>query len=324
MAAPIIAICLVFIPAAAVLWQLFILVLFFEMCHDIVMGADNPLIADLIAPKHRMFTNGLILFGSQLGAIVMLYLGMGIIVEKYGDQALMNFGACIQILFVMIPAFFLGEKRIEKLERPKLSIKRYINDLWQTLPLRRLAFTNFYFACFDNLIKAFLILFVTIDLGGEKSDFGKRWFLQNVVALVLAIPLGILIEKKIPKNIAIAIGFGFEIIACIIALFAKDIDDIYLIAFFFGLGFVIKNTTFKPFISEFMPKDIIGQITGAINIFYGIGRTIVTVGGGWAVHYAGGNYRVLFFFAIAAGLMGIWTVLGVKDERFEQRKAAKP
>jgi len=72
-----------------------------------------------------------------------------------------------------------------------------------------------------------------------------------------------------------------------------------------------------------MPKDIIGQITGSINIFYGIGRTIVTVGGGWAVHWAGGNYRVLFFFAIGAGLMGIWTVLGVKDERFEQRKAAK-
>lgn len=320
-AAPVIAICLVLMPAAAVLWQLFILVLFFEMCHDIVMGADNPLIADLIAPQYRMFTNGLILFGSQLGAIFMLYVGMGIIVEKYGDQALMNFGAGVQILFVMIPAFFLGEKKVEKLDRPKLTVKRYFNDIWQNIPLRRLSLTNLYFACFDNLIKAFLILFVTMDLGADKSEFGKRWFLQNVIAFILSIPVGIFVEKKVPKNMAISIGLAFEIVACVVALFADDIDDLYLIAFFFGTGFVIKNTTFKPFISEFMPKDIIGQLTGAINIFYGVGRTLVTVAGGWIVYWAGGNYRALFFFAIAAGVAGIWNTLRVKDERFAQRKA---
>ncbi len=233
----------------------------------------------------------------------------------------MNFGAGVQILFVMIPAFFLGEKKVEKLDRPKLTAKRYFNDIWQNLPLRRLSLTNLYFACFDNLIMAFLILFVTMDLWAEKSEFGKRWFLQIVIAFVLSIPVGLFIEKKIPKNVAISIGLAFEIVACVVALFANDIDDLYLIAFFFGTGFVIKNTTFKPFISEFMPKDIIGQLTGAINIFYGVGRTLVTVAGGWIVYWAGGNYRVPFFFAIAAGVAGIWNTLRVKDERFLQRKA---
>ena len=320
-AAPVIAICLVFMPSAAVLWQLVILVLFFEMCHDIVMGADNPLIADLIPPKRRMFTSGVIMFGSQLGAITMLSIGMGGIVDKYGDQALMNFGAAIQIAFVMIPAFFLGEKKVKKSKRPKLNIKRYVNDIWQNIPLRRLAFTNFSFACFDNLIKAFLILFVTVDLGGTRSDFGNRWVLQNVIAMTLAIPIGKFIEKRVPKNRAIMIGLSFEIVACVIALFANNIDDLYLVAVFFGTGFVIKNTTFKPFISEFMEKDIIGQVTGSINIFYGVGRILVTVAGGHIVHYAGGDYRVLFYVAIVAGLLGIFTVSKVKDERFEQRKA---
>ncbi|MEM9159326.1 MAG: MFS transporter [Verrucomicrobiota bacterium] len=314
--APLVAVCLLFIPYATLLWQIFVLVLFFELFHDVIVGSDHPLIADLVPPEGRMVANGIIMVAVQLGSIVLLYIGMGIVVENYGDQRLFQMGAGVQILCVMLPAFFLQEKPVEKLPRPKLTLRRYISDLWSSTPLRRLAMTNFWIASFDNLIKTFVVLYATNVLGGTKSDFGERWFLHNLVALALALPLGILIERKIPKQFAIIVGIAFEMAACIVALFAKDINDIYLIALLFGIGFAIKSTTFKPFFTEFIPRDLIGQVSGAINIFYAVGRLIVTYGGGWVVYFFSGDYRVLFYFALAAGACGIWTVSRVKDERY--------
>ncbi len=321
--APMVAICLIFIPEATLLWHLFILVLFFEFFHDVIVGSDHPLIADLIAPKDRMMANAIIMIAIQLGSIAMLYVGMGIIVRDFGDTRLFHVAAVVQILFVMAPAFFLNEKPVQRLPRPKLTIARYVTDLWHSRPLRKLALTNFWIAAFDNLIKVFMVLYATNALGSTKPEFGERWFIHNVVALALALPVGLLIESKIPKQLAIMVGIGFELAACIFALFADDINDIYWIALLFGTGFVIKGTTFKPFFTEFIPKDIIGQVSGAINIFYAVGRLLVTYGGGWIVYAFSGNYRILFYFAIAAGICGAITVASVRDERFHQRKTSE-
>ena len=54
-----------------------------------------------------------------------------------------------------------------------------------------------------------------------------------------------------------------------------------------------------------------------------VGRLLVTYGGGWIVYAFSGNYRILLYFAIAAGICGAITVASVRDERFHQRKTSE-
>ncbi len=321
--APMIAVSLIFLPRVDVLWQLIILVVIFEFCHDMVIGSDHPLLADLIPPEQRLFVSGIILTAKEVGSMVMLFVGMNIILDRFGDNATYAFGAASVLLFIMLPAFFLNEKPVVKKDRPKLTPKRYISDFISRPMLRRLGLMNFLHALFDNLIKTFVVLFAIQSIGITRPEFGTQWMITHVIALALAIPTGIFIERKLPKHIALAIGFGFGMIACVLALRADSLDDIGMIAIFFGLNTMIKETTIKPFFTEYFPSDLIGQLSGAINIFYAAGRILAAVGGGFIVKQFGGDYRVLFYFAIVAGIFALIGCYRTKDERFALRQAER-
>ena len=96
-------------------------------------------------------------------------------------------------------------------------------------------------------------------------------------------------------------GFGCALIACFIAMSADAGRWIYPIALFFGAGVVIIDVTLKPFFSEYLPRDIIGQLTGAYNMCYASGRIVALVGTGWAVAAADGDYRVIWMVAVVFG-----------------------
>lgn len=315
-----VAVLLLFIPKACYIWQLFLLVILLEIFHDFIVGSTHPLLPDLFAPQHRLQVNGIVMVAVQLGRIVLLYIGLGLIVRQFGEERLFQIGSISQFIFIILPVLFLKEKEIKKESRPKLSFSRYLKDFWLSTQVRRLAITHFWIGCIDNLIKTFMILYAANILNTSTSEFGERWFIQSLVALFMAVPISLVIERHIPKQKALVVAIVLEIVSCILCITADDANDLYLIAFFFGLGAIIKNTTFRPFASEFMPSDIMGQLMGAVNVFYSLGRLIVTFAAGWIVYQSGGNYRVLFIFAIITGLAAIYSVAKVSDERFENRK----
>ncbi len=317
---PIISIALWFIPEVALLWQLFIAVLFFEFFMDVVIGSDHPLIADLVPPKQRLFVNGMIITIMTLTSAVLLRFGMGHLLKHYDHQVLYRIGAVAQIVLIMIPAFFLQEKPVEKdLSRPKLTLKRYVMDVWGHRELRRLSIIFLIGAIFDTLIKTYMVLFATRSLGATTSEFGNYWYLMPLMGL-FAIPGGISIEKWIPKDKALLLAFLLEICACVFAIFGDEPSDLILVALLFGLGFTIKGVIVKPFFTEFIPKDLIGQVSGAMNLFHAAGKTLATFGGGYLVFFANNDYRVLFYYALAIGIGAALLCLRVTDHRFKQRK----
>ena len=317
---PITAICLWFIPEAALLWQLFLLVVLYEFFTDIIIGSDHPLIADLVPPRQRLFVNALIMVAVQLTSFAILRFGLGFVVREYGDAAMYQIGAVAQIVLIMIPAFFLRERPVEKQKREKLTIKRYVMDIWGHPELRKLGMVFFTVALFDNLIRVYMVLFAVNSLGATKAEFGSHWSIMPIVGLVSVLPASLAIEKWLPKQLALFLAILAEILACVLALLANEVSDLFLVALLFGFGMTVKGVTVKPFFTEFIPKDIIGQVSGAMNIFYAVGRTLITYAGGWIVYLMGNDYRSLFYFALAIGILAAGLSLRVTDHRFKQRK----
>jgi len=322
--APIIALCAVLIPNAGILWQLVPLVLLFDFFHSIVVGSDHPLLADLVPPEQRMSVMGWILIAMELGSISMLFFGLHFLQNRFGDASVYWAAAGVQLAFVMTPAFFLKEKKaVPHPDRPKLSVKRYINDLWGNSTLRRFAFAYFAGSMLENTVRSFISLFAVYTLLVTKARFGGEWTLTHWVAIVGALPAGILIEKYLPKHRALAGGIVIEMMGCAYGLIATGIGDLAVMAVLFGTGFVIRNVTIKPFFTEYIDPDIIGQVGGALNIFYAVGRTLTLLAGGAIIKMCGNDYRVIWYYGLAAGVIALIITLRIPDLRFEQRRAAR-
>lgn len=133
-----------------------------------------------------------------------------------------------------------------------------------------------------------------------------------------------LVERYTSKRMAMLLGIVFLITALSIGWTAQSIDQIFWLAIMWGIGYMLTIVTFKPFFSEYVPKEIIGQVSGALNICWGIGRSIAIVAAGAAVEFLfDNNYRYIFPMSIVMGIASFIIAWRIPDLRYVARKAGK-
>ena len=321
--APIVGFCLIFVPQSASLIQLLILVTTYQFFQDVLWGSDHPLLADLIPPSMRTIVAGMMLMSAQATGFVFSRYGMGYVLEAFGDEVLYAIGGMCQVAMVSLPALFLNEKKVTPKDRPPLTIKRYVKDFLGDPILRRFGGLGFTQYLFQNILQGFFVLFVVDTLFVSRGEFGRIWSWMPALNFFLAIPIGIIAEKYLPKQIALICGYCSMLVCCVLGWFAQDASDLLPVFLFFGMGQLVSGVCQKAYLTEFIPRDIIGQISGAYNICMALGRTVATAGGGFVIMLFDNNYRVIFPMAFVFGLLSIYLVWGIKDVRFAERKAAR-
>lgn len=88
----------------------------------------------------------------------------------------------------------------------------------------------------------------------------------------------------------------------------------------FGFGQVTSAVTQKAFFTEYIPRDIVGQISGTYNVCLALGWTVALAGGGWVISLLGHDYRWIFPLSAVAGLVSIAILLRLRDVRYEARR----
>lgn len=340
--APAMGLCLYFLPGQAVFWHVVVLASFFQFFQDVLWGSDHPLLADLIPAHQRTFVMGLMTTSSQLVAFLFLWIGMGIwlgqdqpgvsrigdwlgsvglgwITERHDETFVYQFCAVVSTLMVGGVAFFLKEERVEPTPRPKLTLRRYLSDFLGDPILRRFGLLGFVQYFFQNIIVGFVSLFAVNTLLVSKADFGEAWKWQALVA-VPAFLFGAFVERW-PKNWVMGGGYALSTVACVFGYFSQNAHDLLLVAIIWGVGQLLGLLTQKPFFTEYVPKDIIGQLSGAYNTAFAISRMLALGLGGMMVKACGNDYRTIWIAGIITGLLTVWVALSIPDRRFQARRA---
>jgi len=317
--APVVAICLFLIPEAQFLWHIFVLVLIYQLFQDVLWGSDHPLLADLFPPSQRVIVSGLLVASAKISE----YIFLKVIMPFFELQEIYRLVAGLQVVLVSGFAFFLNERPVIKKDRPKLTVARYIMDLMGNSTLRRFAALNFVQAVFLAVAVngGFLVLFAQTSLGATQGEYGNIWSNSAFIPLFLSIPTSIAIQKWVSKQWAIITGFALGIVGCIVGWFANETHNLLWMAITYGFGTMILSITYKPFYTEYVPADIIGQIAGALNIFYAAGRFLGTITAGALIEHAFGNdYRFIFPMAVIIGIAGIIVTFTLPDLNYRRRK----
>lgn len=319
--APIVAACLWLIPQLGVLWELVTTVVLYQLFQDIAWGSDHPLMADLVPVRQRTFLMGMILTLSQLLSYAFYKFGMAQLLPVYGEVVLYRIAAVAQIALVAGGALCLRERPPASRSRPALTVRRYVTDFLGHPTLRRFALLAFFQGLGKFVVVGYVVLFATKTAGLSKTDYGAAWSFFPAAALCTALPAGLIMERWLSKPHGLAFGYAIAAGACAWGLFSHSASELRWIAVLLGIGYTLVEVTQKPFFTEFMPIDIIGQFSGAYNICFATGRTLAMAGAGWLITLCGDNYRLIWIVGAAATVTAMVIARQIEDPRFAQRSA---
>lgn len=319
--APVVAICLFLTPRLGVFWQFVAVVALLQLFQDILWGSDHPLMADILPPNQRTLAKAFTTGSTLVVTFLFLKYGMGSVLPRWGEDSLYTIAAVAQLVLVAGAAFFLRERRIIPAPRPKLTMRRYLHDIFGDRVLRRFTFLAFTHAAFLNVINGFVVLFAVQTLGLAKADFGKIWSIQTIPAIIAVVPLGLLAER-IPKQWALVVGYAVALVGCVLGLMAADAGDLVPTALLFGFGALLVEVTQRPFFSEYLPPDLVGQISGAYTACFALGRASAVLLAGALAYMLDNNYRVIWGIALLFGLISLLISATLPDKRYAARRAA--
>lgn len=331
--APLVAACLVVLPFAQSLVQLVLAVVFLQFFQDVLNGCAQPLLADLVPPGQRAWMTGLVKSFDQLGFVLVLFVGMRF-AQGHDGTGQVRVGlplywaaALLQIVCVAMPVLFLREKRVALAARPRLSLKRFYADFADKPMLPRLGFVFLVRAFARTSIMEFVALYATGNLGFSESEYGSAWGFMPFVGLLFGFPLGYVVER-FPKNRVLQAGFAIMLVSALLGATGSSVVLLTATAVVFGVGDMILEVTHKPFMTEYYPRDQVGQLTGTLNIFYALGRAgaLITVGasvrGLQALRGGQASYGVMWFIAMLSCGVGILLLRDVRDLRLQSARGA--
>ena len=174
------------------------------------------------------------------------------------------------------------------------------------------------------VLGGYLRLFAIHNLGLDQSEYGETFWVSAVPPLLLSVPIAIVVERFLSKRFAMLAGIICILTSLCIGWWAQSAEHLFWLAILWGFGYMISIVTFKPFFSEYVPCDILGQVSGALNICWGLGRAIAVLGAGIIIdNFFDDNYRYIFPLAIVLAVVSIWITARIPDLRFEARKLGK-
>ncbi|MCG8525387.1 MAG: MFS transporter [Opitutales bacterium] len=315
-AAPVLAVCLVFFPEATDFLLLIVLVVVFHFFLDVVYGADHPLLADLIPNNKRSVAMGWMLCVGQVSQFLFLRYLMGYLTDAGGIEITYRVSAVLALTLMFGASFLIKEKPPVVSDAPKMTFRRYFQDFLNEPMMVRFGLLSFFRSAGINGMLGYIVLFSINNYGLTDGEYARTWSLTSLLYFTLAVPVGIVVEKLMPKNYALGIGYGLILGSAALAFYADDPAFLTAIAILFGMGSVIESVTIKPFYCEFMPPEKLGQLSGALNICYGTGRLFALIVCGWVVRLFDNNYQaawpVVIFCMIVASALSIF----IPDKRF--------
>lgn len=313
--APIVGVCLWFVPEARAFWHLLVLVLAYQFFQDISWGSKNPLLADLVPPQRRTFVMGCMVCAGQCIAFGFLRFGMGPVLATFGEQALYRTAAVAQVLLVAGAAVLVGEGRsLAPRKPPRLTVRGYVHGLLGHPVLRRFCLLAFAQTFLFAICAGFAVLFATQTVGLTTAEFGEAWSWHALTMLLLAVPAGLLVER-LHKGRVLTMTYLLATVACVLGLLTHSYAMFAAVSVTLGVCQVFVHVTQRAFFTEHLPPESIGELSGVYSLYLGLGRSTALVCGGWIVAAAGNDYRVLWVVGLLAGAAAAFLAGRLPDER---------
>lgn len=308
-AAPVVALCLVGIPHAMLLWQLIVLIAVYQFLHDSLWASSHPLVFLLGGRGRKTLITGVLMMSAQAVGWVFAKYGMRWLAEPGGEARLYATAAVLQAVLIAVPIWVLLAGRDLPAEPRPEARHRAGAGLWRLAVVRRIGVAAFCECSCRQLLHTYYILFAVKTLALSPTEFGEVWSLAALASFSLAIPSGLLADSWISKQRILTVGYACLCGASIAGWMAESAAGLSFSVLIFGVGRAITTTAQRPLLNDYVPPEISGEANGYFSAFLSFGRIVATLVAGVLVHGLDDNYRYVFILCLALSLVSALLML---------------
>jgi len=309
-ALPWILISLFAMPLTQTLWVFVAAVIVYQFFVDMYAVSCGTMMPETVPLQQRSRQEGV---SATLGSLVMVF-AILFVGRLYDRNHIYPFAlaAGITVLSTSVLLFAIREHYRAPKQRPPLYVA--------PVDVAKAAFTSrnivimllvLLFSSYGNYsVLMFLMLFMSKTLNITVGNAVLTSVITYALTAVLALPFGNIADRYGKKN-AMVFGQIVGIIALLTGLLAQSIEHMYLFFVFVAVAQTAFRVTFYPLLTQFMPRDKIGAISGAIPIFFSSARVLAGLTAGRIIDAFGENYRVAWAVALACAIPTLVFVLMV-------------
>ena len=323
-AVPWILVALIAMPLTHTLWPFLLAVVIYQFFVDMFAVSCSTMMPETVPLEQRSRQASVSAFiGSLLAILAIMF-----VAPLYDREPLypFAFAAAITALSTATLVFGIKEHYLGPKKRPALYLApiHVVKAALGNRNLRKMFFIVLFGSYGQNSIGLFLILFMSRTLGATVGKSVFTTFVVPAVGAVLALPFGFLADRYSKKNMVL-FAHLMAVVATVIGFAADSLRQMYVHFFFSAVAVTANAVSFYPLMTQFMPRDRIGTISGAVPIFFGGARFLVALTAGHIIDAFGENYRVIWPIALACFIVNIALVLTIDTSRSvnQQEEASK-
>ncbi len=296
----------VVIPFSPNIWTLMLAIAVYQASQDTNDVLRRCLIADTVPLEQTGTYMGMSEFLGRIGFWTAMVVG-GATLARRAEWVWYLSLASIMAATVVPSLLTVNESYQPSGRKGPFQLKKWFRDLLGVQYFPRLCLVIVFYFISYNAITNFYTLFTMENLHLEPTVAVQAFSLYPIAALIIAVPAG-WISDRIGKRYVIQAGVIFVFLAALMGMQVQTLLQLKVMAILTGLGVVLIELTMAAYLIGFMPRDKIGQFTGASNMFRGGPRLFLNVVVGYIIRLWGRNYRVAFV-ASAVTAVAAFTVL---------------
>ena len=309
-ALPWILVSLIVMPLTHTLWMFIAAVIVYQFFVDMYAVSCGTMMPETVPLEQRSRQEGVsATLGSLVTVFAILFVG-----RLYDRDPLYPFALAtgITMLSTAVLVFGIREYYRPPKQRPPLYVA--------PVHVAKAAFSNrnilimlliLLFSSYGNYsVLMFLTLFMNRTLNVTIGNAVRMSVITYALTAALALPFGNIADRYGKKN-AMIFGQIVGIMALLTGLLARSIEHMYLLFVLVAIAQTAFRVTFYPLLTQFMPRDKMGTISGAIPIFFSSARVLASLTAGRIIDAFGENYRVVWPVALACAIPTLAFVLMV-------------
>jgi len=319
---PWILVAFIAMPLAPKLVPFVVAVVIYQFFVDMYAVSCSTMMPETVPLQQRSTQSAVsAIVGSALAVCAMLFVAP--LYDKnhlypFAFAALITTASTAMLLFGITEHYHGFKKRPALYKAPAEVVKW----AFENRNIRKLFLIILFGSYGNNSVGAFRILFMSRTLGVSVGKAASIGFIGPLVGAATAVPLGYLADRYGRKNMMLFANL-VGVVATVIGLAAYSLNQMYFHFFVGAIGATASAVSLYPLMTQFMPRDRIGTISGAIPLFYGSARLLAMLTAGRIIDAFGENYRVIWVIALVCAIPCLALVLSIDTSQDVKERDAK-
>ncbi len=283
---------LALVSAVFIIWQ---------VCQEINLSAHTTLYPAVIEQRRLGTAGSVRMFISGLMTLFMTYFVM-----HWADiNGFYPYLAAGVITVIAIPLLLMTPEKSTHTPSPaKYNPFEHMHLLFEN---RRYAMVSIIASCalaFPVTMVLFQSLYVIHVLHFSLGSLGKAMFPGTIVALVLAVPAGYLVDILTPRRMMILSFILWIVAAGAMAFFVRHWYALMIVQVLYFLAYTVQMSAILALTFETVTEDMRGAVFGIIQVTRAIATIIATIAVGYLVNFDH-DYREAYYGCLLIAVTGL-------------------